>query len=335
MVSLFGKRNTASTSQTTGNTAMYTKALALAASARAKTAAARLAKAPVILKSQVHPTTTRESQQSAGTTAREPNIPLIIKNRFLRSIPETIGTYRHNGKHVQGSLRRKIVWLIFAEKFVAFSETMKLQNVNSILFVAMGSSLNDEEVYYSLHKSELMRYKKSTMQYLKGLRAANVGQDNPSHHDPFSQLQIILREKRMEARENFSRLLTQHSVGSKQHKSMTRGNKFDAVVTVGGTGNSGAKSSTLDFLESQFQNVVLEITALSIEHQLFAYCCAQHQREVQEEVRDAAVATQYSVTLQLVVSFMIDKESAAVLSDLLTGAKHLRDILLARKARKR
>jgi hypothetical protein len=119
--------------------------------------------------------------------------------------------------------------------------------------------------------------------------------------------------------------LNQHS--SNVHVSSTRGNKLDAVVlqASGGGGGGGSRGGGTDGAP---QDVMLEITALSIEHQLFAHCCSQHIREENSIGRDNAIASKYKNTAQAILSVLRQRESAVLMSDLLSGAKHLRDVLL-------
>ena len=107
---------------------------------------------------------------------------------------------------------------------------------------------------------------------------------------------------------------------SKDHVSSTRGNKLDAVVLQASGGGGGTDGAP--------QDVMLEITALSIEHQLFAHCCSQHIREENGIGRDNAIASKYKNTAHAILSVLRQRESAVLMSDLLSGAKHLRDVLL-------
>ena len=312
---------------------MYTKALALAASARAKTAAARAAKAPIVLLSKPAPASLNQMERGAGITAPAPPCPLQMKNRFLRSVPETQGTYRHDGKHVQGALRRKLLWLILAEKYAMFSQTMKKKKnkpaaTMQVLFVSMSSSLNDEEIYFQRHSKNLTQYKRATMKFLRGLRCLNAGYDDKSHDDPFADLQVAMRDERIQAREEFERLLREFKNKNSQDISSNRGNKLDAVQT--------ADASTLGYaVQSAIMDSSVSITALSVEHQLFSHCCALHANDSDGIVRDDAVAMKYAALNRTVLACLRRVESSALLVDMITGTKHLRDVLTTVSEKKR
>ena len=153
-----------------------------------------------------------------GVTAPEPRIALMVKNRFLRSVPETVGTYRHNGKHVQGALRRRILWLFFSEKYSSLNLNGKNERPdkqvdhssnNQKLFVSMSASLNDEEMFYMKHANALLHYKKHTMKYLKGMRSFIAGGTaNQYHDDTFGHVQILLRDERMICRNELKKMFS-------------------------------------------------------------------------------------------------------------------------------
>ena len=216
---------------------LYDKALAMAASVQAQTLALRNSKPPIQYKT-VPKTKILVPHVCSGVKAKQPPCSLASKNRFLRSVPETQGTYRHNGQHVQGALRRKLLWLILGEKYVYMNGLIsknKQDREMQVLLIAMAGSLNDEEIYFQKYSNNLNQYKKSMMKYLKGLRCEIASKMNHTevrnheHDDPYADVQIHLRDDRLETRVALSILFKKFNVKNQNLSSQSRGNKFDQV----------------------------------------------------------------------------------------------------------
>ena len=79
------------------------------------------------------------------------------------------------------------------------------------------------------------------------------------------------------------------------------------------------------------QNVMLEITALSLEHQLFTYCCStsniNRNSSSSSSSGGGGIIEKYKVEAMHVLNVLKDDKNVNVVSDLLKGSQSLRDVL--------
>jgi len=79
------------------------------------------------------------------------------------------------------------------------------------------------------------------------------------------------------------------------------------------------------------QNVMLEITALSLEHQLFTYCCStsniNRNSSSSSSSGGGGIIEKYKVEAMHVLNVLKDDKNVNVVSDLLKGSRSLRDVL--------
>jgi hypothetical protein len=272
--------------------------------------------------------------------------PLLM--RFQRAIPDTVlnfrtaGAYRDDGNTVVGAKRRRMLALIFAERYALAQASTQRKR----LLEAMVAALVDEErVVQSAGLRNLPVYRKTMMRFLKAMRKKdNATLEKLLPEDSFDELRKSMRAARKTGRNGMvaamidvaNRLgvlsVEASTVSARSGSSSGNNNFLDASTSL-------QRNSLKRLVKTKGElKFLVKVSSLALEHEMFTMCCAEHKGAPDGITRDEAFTASYEsqmarATRVLQRGVMKNVKGRKVLieigEDAMRGSVGMRDILEA------
>ena len=270
------------------------------------------------------------NEMSQRPPAANPKCSDLLKNRFMRSVPETAGLYRHDGNHVQGALRRKIMGLIFAERYALHPPSASASVFEyRRLLDAMAMSFRDEGILFQAFQREIPRYRRAALNLLRKLRSARSNNAVPiggGVPDPFKDLRKSMKGVCKSTRNKFLKLLTAAAENESTQKA------HGADKGAGGNflnSSAGAqrRNPTLlsQCIDAHELKILVKVAALGMEHQLLSQSFLRHAQEADGIRRDDTVLRSYERMKGMLFEVLQSRQDVAL--DAVRGATGIANIL--------
>ena len=240
--------------------------------------------------------------------------PLLV--RFQRAVPDikltfsNAGPYRHDGNTVVGVKRRRMLGLLFAERFaLARSSTIQKR-----LLEAMAAALVDEESIFQVSGlRNLVAYRKTMMQFLKATRQKNYEMLHKLlPDDPFIELRKSMLKQRKAGRNGMVKAMLHVS-----DRLGVLGDKISLALQQTSSSNLSSRSNVLNSATALQANslrrivktkgelkFLVRVASLALEHELFTICCSEHRNSPDGITRDEAFQASYETHIAQATQIM-------------------------------